>query len=109
MVLKVENIAKAFGKNNVLRQVSFEMYPNSLFGIVGENGSGKSTLLKIIVGEWKSDRGTISVNGRIGYCQQKTLLFTQLTVDEHIRYFAAAYGIGKTELLSRSEILMNHF
>jgi len=109
MILKVENIAKAFGKNNVLKNVSFEMSSSSLYGIVGENGSGKSTLLKIIVGEWKSDAGKISAEGRLGYCPQNTLLFSQLTVDEHFRYFAAAYGIEKATLISRSEALMNRF
>jgi len=109
MVLKVENIAKAFGHNKVLRDVSFDMNPSSLFGIVGENGSGKSTLLKIIVGEWKSDKGNISVEGRLGYCPQKTLLFSQLTVDEHFHYFASAYRIEKTELSNRTETLMNFF
>ncbi|MCK5104569.1 MAG: ATP-binding cassette domain-containing protein, partial [Cyclobacteriaceae bacterium] len=49
MILKTENIAKAFGKKKVLTDVSFKMEPGSLCGIVGENGSGKSTLLKIIV------------------------------------------------------------
>jgi len=109
MILKVENISKAFGKNNVLKKVSFEMSPSLLYGIVGENGSGKSTLLKIIVGEWQQDDGNISVEGRIGYCPQKTLLFTQLTVDENLEYFAAAYRITKGELFSRSESLMTIF
>lgn len=109
MILKVENIAKSFGKNKVLQNVSFEMNSSSLYGIVGENGSGKSTLLKIIVGEWKSDSGKISVYDRVGYCPQKALLFSQLTVDEHFRYFAAAYGIEKAELSHRSESLMNYF
>ena len=109
MILKVENIAKAFGKNKVLQNVSFEMDPSSLYGIVGENGSGKSTLLKIIVGEWKSDSGKIAVFDRVGYCPQKALLFSQLTIDEHFRYFAAAYGIEKEELVRRSESLMDYF
>lgn len=109
MVLKVENIAKTFGNKKVLKHVSFEMKPSSLYGIVGENGSGKSTLLKIIVGEWKSDKGNISVDGRLGYCPQKILLFSQLTVDEHFRYFAAAYGMEKTKLFDRKESLMNFF
>ena len=109
MILKVESIAKAFGKNRVLRDVSFTMDSGSLYGIVGENGSGKSTLLKIIVGEWKSDGGNISVNGRIGYCPQQSLLFSQLTVDEHFQYFSAAYGMDKTTVGPRSEILMNYF
>lgn len=109
MILKVEKISKAFGKNHVLKKVSFEMSPSLLYGIVGENGSGKSTLLKIIVGEWQPDDGNISVEGGIGYCPQKTLLFTQLTVDENLEYFAAAYRINKGELFSRSESLMTVF
>ena len=109
MILKVENISKAFGKNHVLKKVSFEMSSSLLYGIVGENGSGKSTLLKIIVGEWEPDDGNISVEGRIGYCPQKTLLFTQLTVDENLEYFAAAYRISKGDLFSRSESLMTAF
>ncbi|MDP2891443.1 MAG: ABC transporter ATP-binding protein [Bacteroidota bacterium] len=109
MILKVENIAKSFGRNKVLNNVSFEMDAASLYGIVGENGSGKSTLLKIIVGEWKHDHGTISVSGALGYCPQNTLLFSQLTVDEHFRYFAAAYGIEKAESTDRSESLMDYF
>lgn len=109
MVLKVENISKKFGKNKVLRDVSFEMNPYSLYGIAGENGSGKTTLLKIIVGEWKPDGGNVSINGRYGYCPQQTLLFSQLTVDEHFRYFAAAYRIDSITLARRSEALMDFF
>jgi ABC-2 type transport system ATP-binding protein len=109
MVLEVENIAKAFGNNKILKNVSFKMNPSSMYGIVGENGSGKSTLMKIIVGEWKSDKGNISVKGRLGYCPQKTLLFSQLTVDEHFHYFASAYRIEKTELFKRTESLMDFF
>ena len=109
MILKVENISKAFGKNKVLKNVSFGMDSSLLYGIVGENGSGKSTLLKIIVGEWKPDHGNILVEGRVGYCPQKILLFSQLTVDENLRYFAAAYEMGNPELFSRSESLMTVF
>ena len=109
MILNVENISKAFGKKKVLRNVSFEMDSGTLYGIAGENGSGKSTLLKIIAGEWNSDSGSILVSGRVGYCPQQTLLFSQLTVDEHFRYFASAYGMGKKVTVYRSELLMDFF
>lgn len=109
MILEVENIAKSFGQNKVLKDVSFEMNPGSLVGIVGENGSGKSTLLKIIVGEWKSDGGRISSMGRLGYCPQQALLFSQLTINEHFQYFSAAYGIEKETWLNRSQLLMDRF
>lgn len=109
MVLQVENIAKAFGKNKVLQNVSFELDSGSMVGIVGENGSGKSTLLKIIVGELKPDSGKIELQKQPGYCPQQTLLFSHLTVEEHFTYFASAYGIEKDILLKRSESLMDFF
>lgn len=109
MILEVKNIAKSFGKNTILNDVSFGMEPSTLIGIVGENGSGKSTLLKIIVGEWKSNSGNISINGAVGYCPQKPLLFDQLTVREHFQYFSAAYNINRTLFQERSEALMNLF
>jgi len=109
LVLRVENIAKAFGKNKVLQNVSFELDSGSMVGIVGENGSGKSTLLKIIVGELKPDSGKITMEKRPGYCPQQTLLFSHLTIEEHFVYFASAYGIEKDTLLKRSESLMDFF
>ncbi len=109
MNLQVEHIAKAFGKNRVLKDVNFQMKPAFLVGIVGENGSGKSTLLRIIVGEWKPDKGNIFLSGRIGYCPQKALLFSNLTVEEHFKYFANAYGLTRPDLISRSESLIDIF
>jgi len=109
MLLRVESLAKAFGRKKVLKNVSFNMEPSLLYGIVGENGSGKSTLLKIIVGEWKADHGKITIKGKLGYCPQKTLLFNQLTVDEHFKYFASAYGIDKEVYMKRSDSLMDFF
>ncbi|OFY61865.1 MAG: hypothetical protein A2V64_06420 [Bacteroidetes bacterium RBG_13_43_22] len=109
MIFKAENIVKSFGKKNVLRDVSFEMEKGSMYGIVGENGSGKSTLLKIIAGEWKADSGRVLFDGKLGYCPQDALLYSQLTIDENFRYFSAAYRIGKEELHNRCKELTEHF
>jgi len=109
MIFKASHIAKSFGKKKVLIDVSFEIMAGSLRGIVGENGSGKSTLLKIIVGQWKASFGNILINGKIGYCPQKALLFPQLTVDEHFKYFSTAYGISKKVFSNQREALLAHF
>ena len=106
MILTVENISKSFGKKQVLTDVSFELEKGTFSGIVGENGSGKSTLLKIIVGEWKANTGMVQTNGKIGYCPQQTLLFPQLTVNEHFTFFSKAYGLSRQELdYKRNELL----
>ena len=48
-------------------------------------------------------------NGRIGYCPQQTNVFSQLTVDENFRYFAAAYRLNISSLLKQRELLLKHF
>lgn len=109
MILEVKNISKSFGRKRVLSDVSFEMRKGSTCGIVGENGSGKSTLMKIIVGEWKANKGKVVVSGSLGYCPQNILLFPQLTVFENFMYFSKAYGITKAELNLRYLHLLEQF
>ena len=109
MILKVENIVKSFGKKKVLNGVSFEMKESALYGIVGENGSGKSTLLKIIIGQIKANQGKVIINGRIGYCPQLPLVFSQLTVEEHFNYFSAAYGLKKDSKQQNFDYFLQYF
>ena len=57
MILACQNISKAFGANEILKQASFHIEEHEKAAIVGINGAGKSTLLKIIVGEMAADEG----------------------------------------------------
>ena len=109
MVLSATHIYKSFGKKEVLRDLSLEVAPSTLCGIVGENGSGKSTLLKILVGEWKPGSGVVTTSGQIGYCPQRITLFPQLTVEEHFRYFAAAFGISSRQRNAQQAHLLEYF
>src|SRR5579863_2033923 len=92
-VLRVQDIEKSFGRHKVLAGVSFEVAPGTLVGIVGENGAGKSTLLKILAGELRPNRGQVLRHGALGYCPQQVILHDDLTVNQHLDYFRAAYGI----------------
>ena len=65
--------------------------------MVGENGSGKSTLLRILAGDLRPDQGSVVTEGQPGYCPQAVVLDDALTVDQHIRYFRAAYRIAAPE------------
>ena len=105
MILNSEHIAKSFGRNKVLKDISFQLEAGTITGIVGENGSGKSVLMEIIVGVRSADKGTVNKSDRIGYCPQRAVLFPHLTVQEHFIYFSVAYGIGSEPLKRRSEEL----
>lgn len=109
MILKLENISKSFGKKSVLRDVSLQLKAGTLTGIVGENGSGKSTLMRIIVGDIGPTKGKVQNRGKTGYCPQEAILFSEITVKEHFRYFSAAYNIEPKVLNTRVEKLLDQF
>ena len=54
----------------MLRGADLTLKPAEVVGLVGENGSGKSTLMKILVGALAADEGTITREGRLGYCRR---------------------------------------
>jgi ABC-2 type transport system ATP-binding protein len=93
-LLRAEQIARSFGRRRVLRGVDLAVAPGTLVGIVGENGAGKSTLLRILAGELRPSHGSIIRTGSLGYCPQVTVLNDTLTVNQHLAYFAAAYGLA---------------
>ncbi len=95
--LCVRDVRKAYGSRQVLRGVSLELAPGTVAGLVGENGAGKTTLLRILCGQVAADSGEVEHRGSLGYCPQDTVLNDFLTVDQHVRYFRAAYGLDGVE------------
>lgn len=82
MILACKNISKAFGTNQILKNISFHINEYEKAAIVGINGAGKSTLLKIIINELKADEGDIilSKGSTIGYLAQHQDLDTNKTI-----------------------------
>ena len=103
-VLEARQVRKAYRRHQVLRGVDLAVRPGQLVAVVGENGAGKSTLLKILAGTLAADGGEVRLAGRLGYCPQDPVLNDNLTVAQHLRYFAAARrlaGTGRAEDLVR--------
>lgn len=61
-ILKLEQVTKAFGTDEVLGGISFSLNSRDRLGLVGVNGSGKTTLLKIILGQLTPDEGTVTMS-----------------------------------------------
>jgi ABC-type multidrug transport system ATPase subunit len=96
-VLSAHGICKAFRRRQVLTGVDLDIGAGQLVAVVGENGSGKSTLLRILAGDLRPDAGSVTIEGRAGYCPQAVVLDEALTVDQHLRYFQVAYGIASLD------------
>ena len=86
MILQVSNITKSFGTDVILSDVSFHIEANQKAAIVGINGAGKSTLLKIITGELKADKGTVSIqkDATLGILKQTQGLTDTNTIYEEV-------------------------
>ena len=103
--LKVTNLAKSFGVDELFKNVSFEVARGDKVGFVGANGAGKSTLMKILMGQEEYDAGSIQwdSNDTIGYVEQ-TADFAGGTLYEEFQHAfddIRALGAKKAELEQR--------
>ena len=103
--LKVTNLAKSFGIEQLFKDVSFEVARGDKVGFVGANGAGKSTLMKILMGQEEYDAGSIQwdSNDTIGYVEQ-TADFAGGTLYEEFQHAfddIRALGAKKAELEQR--------
>jgi putative spermidine/putrescine transport system ATP-binding protein len=113
-LLAIRNLAKSFGKNPVLRDISLEIAEGEFLTILGESGSGKTTLLRIIAGFESASSGSIWMEGqrldalppyrrRVNTVFQHYALFPHLTVEENVGYGLRVAKLPKTEAATRVE------
>ena len=63
-LVEMRHIYKSFGGVHAVEDVSVDLYPGEVLGLLGHNGAGKSTLIKILSGAYTADRGDILVSGQ---------------------------------------------
>jgi len=63
-ILEINGLSKSFGKNRVLKDISLQIRPSSIMGLMGENGAGKSTMMKCLFGIYSMDSGSIKLDGK---------------------------------------------
>jgi len=114
-MIHVDGFHKAYGQFVAVHDLSFDVQPGQVMGLVGPNGAGKTTTLRAVAGLCAPSRGRLEVAGfdtvrqpvdvkrRLAYVADDPQLFADLTVLEHLRFFAAAYRVPdaprRTELL----------
>src|SRR5450755_2055295 len=111
-LLSLRNVAKHFGKNIVLRDISLEIAEGEFLTILGESGSGKTTLLRILAGFEHSTAGEVWMSGerldkqppyrrRVNTVFQSYALFPHMTVEQNVGYGLAIAKRPNAEIQSR--------
>jgi ABC-2 type transport system ATP-binding protein len=102
--IRVTGIHKSFGTTQALQEITFEVQPGELFGLIGPDGAGKTTLFRILTTLLLADKGTASVNGLdvvkdykairkiVGYMPGRFSLYQDLTVQENLHFFATIFN-----------------
>lgn len=100
-LLRIESVSKRYGRQTALHDVSFEVKPGRIAGLLGPNGSGKTTLIKIINGLLADYSGTVQICGQqpgvetkklVSYLPDKMALPTWLTVREAVNLYASFFA-----------------
>lgn len=107
--LRAVGLVKTFGPVRAVDDVSFQLPPGRIYGLLGPNGSGKTTLIRLLTGMTAATAGRAEVLGvampsrpnlaRIGYMTQADGVYPALTVTENLRFFAAAYGVDGDDVV----------
>ena len=112
-VITAEHITIRFGEFTAVDDVSFHLNKGELFGFLGPNGSGKTTIIRALCGLIPLSGGNASILGmdvrqhaaeikqHVGYMAQKFGLYEDLTVEENLNFYAAAYGLSAAAARTR--------
>jgi len=114
ILLDIRKVAKSFGKNAVLRDISLQIAEGEFLTILGESGSGKTTLLRIIAGFEGADSGELWMAGerfdsqppyrrRVNTVFQNYALFPHLNIAQNVGYGLQVSGVSKGEIAARVE------
>ncbi len=103
-VVDFEHLSKGFGDKELIDDLTFKLPPGGIVGVIGPNGAGKTTLFRMITGQDKPDKGTITVGETVhlGYVDQsRDALEGKKTVWEEISGGNELILLGKKEVNSR--------
>lgn len=113
-VLQVSNLRKRYPNGvEAVKDISLELVPGEVFGLVGPNGAGKSTLLKLIAGLLRPEAGEIRVLGNpvtgepslaarwVGLMPDPLGVYTDISCREYLKFFGKVYGLEGEEFERR--------
>jgi len=108
--IEAVGLVKRFRRAVALDGVDLSVPRGELCGVVGADGAGKTTLLRCVAGLYEPDEGHVrpgrAGRARVGFCPQGFHMYPDLTVDENVEFFGAAYGLERDERQRRAGQLL---
>ena len=117
-MLKVSHIKKYYDDFLAVDDLSFEVKPGEIFGLLGVNGAGKTTTFRMIIGLLETSSGKITLDGKpidysvtdkIGFLTEERSLLTKLTVLEQAIYYGVLKGMKEEDIERRLDELLEKF
>ncbi|OGG55937.1 MAG: energy-dependent translational throttle protein EttA, partial [Candidatus Handelsmanbacteria bacterium RIFCSPLOWO2_12_FULL_64_10] len=112
VVVQAEGVAKAYGDNLLMEDVTFSLPPGGIVGVIGPNGAGKTTLFRMITGQERPDRGTIRVGETVKLAcvdQSRDALDPDKTIWEEISGRQDTIPLGTRQVNSRAYVARFNF
>uniref|UniRef100_A0A8C3B649 P-type phospholipid transporter n=1 Tax=Cyclopterus lumpus TaxID=8103 RepID=A0A8C3B649_CYCLU len=117
----IENLVKVYshGKKLAVDGLSLRFYKGQITSFLGHNGAGKTTTMSILTGLFPPTSGTAYIHGKdirselstirqnLGVCPQHNVLFSMLTVEEHIWFYARLKGLPEDKVKAEMEQIVN--
>jgi ABC-2 type transport system ATP-binding protein len=110
--VRIDNLWVRYGKVEAVRGISLQIPKGEVYGFIGPNGAGKTTTIKVLATLITPDSGTATLDGvhipshpseirrRIGYMPDFFGVYEDLTVNEYLHFFAAAYRLDRAKRIT---------
>jgi ABC-2 type transport system ATP-binding protein len=120
-MLELCEIKKKYKQRYALQGLRFKLSRGEIYGLLGPNGAGKTTTLKILAGLISTDGGDIIIDGQfydwestrlkrmIAYVPDEPFLYSKLTGEEHMHFFADLYGIPFRDRENKFDYYFKYF
>ena len=121
VIVDAKGLTKQFGSFTAVNKISFSVRRGEIFGLLGPNGAGKSTTFKMMCGLLRPTAGTALVNGidlqaapsegraLLGYMSQKFSLYSILSVQQNLEFFAGIYNVTGPRKQKTIELMIDIF
>ncbi len=106
-MIRVRHLSKTFGRFRAVSDITFDVTPGEVVGLLGSNGAGKTTTLRMITGFLPPDAGSVTINGHdsleasfaarrcVGYLPESAPAYGEMATEDYLHFRGKLYGLAR--------------